>query len=493
MPSPNRTAVTFGRIFLRTLLVMLGVSLAYSFYRLLGDGEIFAWSLASVYAPLGAALIGGGSAVLVGLWVVNSWGKFRLRHSRALLVSVSLIWMGFGAGLLGPAVLGQRAAWEISGSVLYSLELDKIKLPAELERSWSGTKPGAYIAAGGPDQLWIALNSSPPAVLQPGEPSTAGEVSISSFRSDPEWVFGKFTNLTKIDARVQQVRDIEPDGSRLVFSNIELKIDCMVLQVWSANLARTGHEIDSVELIWESSPCLEPSMSPEETINSEQSGGRLAIEQDGSVLVTVGDFRMGLSVHDEYEGRPIPLQSTGAYGKILRIKPDGTTELVSSGHRNPQGIFFDSETNRLWSSEHGPNAGGELNLIVEGSDYGWPDTTYGVPYGPNLPESELDMGRWGSDHEGFEKPILAWMPSIAPSQLIVYAGTHFSAWKGDILVATLKDKSLRRIRLDGDRVVFDERIFIGERVRDLVELHDGRLLLSFDSGGLGVLSLASLQ
>lgn len=301
------------------------------------------------------------------------------------------------------------------------------------------------------------------------------------------------TNLTEIDSRVQHLRDLQTYEDGLVFSNVELKTDCMVLQVWAAELSADEAKVVSMENIYESQPCLDPSLSPEHNIYALQSGGRLAVKEDGSVLVTVGDFRMGLSINQEFEGRPEPLGPGGSYGKILRIYPGGVTGVVSSGHRNPQGLFLDSAASRLWSSEHGPNAGGELNVIIEGLDYGWPDKTYGVPYGPNLPEGDWEIGRWGSHHEGFEKPVLAWMPSIAPSQVIVYQGGHFPAWRGDILLSTMKDESLRRIRLDENRVVFDERIEIGERVRDLVELDDGRLLVSFDSGALGVLSLPSTQ
>lgn len=481
---------TILRISIGMALVVVGASLAFFLYTRAGDGGFFQWDVARPYSPLVAALIGGGSAVLLGLWVMNSWGRLRFRHSGDVLVSISLVWMGFGAGMFGPALVGEKGSWESGSSVVYSFELERVSMPAELVRFWSGANSGPYIAAGPENRLWIALNSSPTPYLSPlGSSAFEGEVAVASFQPDLEWEFGKLVNLTEMDSRIQQVRDIQWHGNKLVFSNVEVKSNCMVLQIWTADLEPDGDEVRSVELVWESSPCLEPRMSAEEKINGLQSGGRLAINEDGHYLIAVGDFRMGLSVHKEYEGRPDPLGTTGSYGKILRVEPGGSASIVSSGHRNPQGLFLDFDTDRLWSSEHGPNAGGELNLVVEGADYGWPDTTYGVPYSANLPESDWQIGRWGSHHEGFMKPILAWMPSIAPSQLIVYGGSHFPAWNGDILLATLKDESLRRIRLDGERVVFDEKIFIGERVRDLIELDDGRLILSFDSGRFGVMTL----
>lgn len=371
--------------------------------------------------------------------------------------------------------------------VVYTIDLDYINLPADLGDFWS-TQPGPYIASRG-NQIFVAGNSSlAPNLLVPGHADFSGgikeggEVAIGVLSPAIGGELRGFANISEIDSRIQHVRDLQIYKDLFLFSNIELKSNCMVLQVWTAELSDDGAKTNSVKNIWQSNPCLGPRMSPEGIISSRQSGGRISLEGDGSVLLSVGDFRLGLSDDREFEGRPDPLKPGSSYGKILRVQPCGGTDSLSSGHRNPQGLFFDSTTSHLWISEPGPNAGGELNLIIEGADHGWPDTSYGVPYGPNLPQADCKISRWGSHHEGFEKPVLAWMPSIAPSQVIQYQSEHFPAWRGDILLATLRDQSLRRIRLDGDRVLFDERIEIGERVRDLVELHDGRLLLSFDSG-----------
>jgi glucose/arabinose dehydrogenase len=189
-----------------------------------------------------------------------------------------------------------------------------------------------------------------------------------------------------------------------------------------------------------------------------------------------------------YDGRPIEMIFPNTYGMIILINLDDYNyEPYSIGHRNPQGLFVDENTGKIWSSEHGPSGGGELNLIVKGNDYGWPDKTLGIPYGPNFTGGNWNSDRW-SNHDGFINPIFSWIPSIAPSELVVYYGDEFEFWNGDILLSTLRDTSIRRLRLDEDRVLYDERIFVGERIRDLSILVDGRILMSFDNGQIGIIS-----
>ena len=491
------------RLLLGVVLVGVGVGLAFLLYRwMVSDGSLFSWSVASPYSPLVAVLIGGGSAALLGLWVVNQWGQFDGSGYGRVLVSISLIWVGFGAGLFGPAALGREGSWEggvrstdseVVSSSMYSLDLEYVELSEELGNFWFGSSPGPYVSNGSDRRHWIAINSTGTRGISPvAETQKTGEVAIASFSLNPKMAFQDLINLTDLDPRIQQIRDIQSREGGLIFSNVELKSDCLVLQVWSADLSQSRNRVDSVELIWESHPCLDVTMAID-YIDGAQSGGRVAVTDDGSILLAVGDFRLGLSLDQEYKGRPDYLGAAGSYGKILRIMPGGDIQTISSGHRNPQGLFVDSRNNSIWSSEHGPAGGGELNLIKEGRDYGWPDVTIGFPYAPKLPEANWEIGRWGSAHEGYEKPVLSWLPSIAPSQLLVYMGSEFPGWRNDVILATLRDQSLRRIRLDNGRVVFDERIEVGERIRDLVELEDGRLLLSFDSGRLGLLSLAKTR
>jgi glucose/arabinose dehydrogenase len=238
-------------------------------------------------------------------------------------------------------------------------------------------------------------------------------------------------------------------------------------------------------MLFESSPCLDYTSGP------QQFGGRVAKDSQGTVYMTVGDFAFGFStireerLEGEYSGPPDELTPPNTLGTVIAVSADGQVELLTRGHRNGQGLTFDPETGNLWQTEHGPKGGDELNLIQPGNDHGWPDVTYGGPYGgAGQPDDSWDIGRWyGENHGGFTEPVFAWTPSIAPSQLIVYRGDNFPAWYGDILVASFKGK-IHRLRIVEGRVMFDEPIPIGERPRDLIQMPDGTLVIATDDDQL---------
>jgi glucose/arabinose dehydrogenase len=135
------------------------------------------------------------------------------------------------------------------------------------------------------------------------------------------------------------------------------------------------------------------------------------------------------------------------FGKILKIDLRTSTKShVSIGHRNPQGLTI-TASGAMYATEHGPQGGDELNLIVPGKNYGWPIETYGAHYG------KYDWPVQTRNAKAFERPVLAWVPSIGVSNLIELENFH-PAWNGDLLVESLKAQSLFRLRRDGDgRVV----------------------------------------
>ena len=154
-------------------------------------------------------------------------------------------------------------------------------------------------------------------------------------------------------------------------------------------------------------------------------------------------------------------------------------EIWSYGHRNPQGVFYDKSQQRLWSNEHGPRGGDEINLISPGLNYGWPIISHGKEYwGP------VQVGE-GQEKEGMEQPIKFYIPSIAPSSLIVYSGKAFPAWKGNLFAGALKMTHINRIEINSfGREVEEERLLerLGERIRDILESPEGWLYFSTDSG-----------
>jgi cytochrome c2 len=213
-------------------------------------------------------------------------------------------------------------------------------------------------------------------------------------------------------------------------------------------------------------------------VSGIQAGGRLAFRAPSTLFLTHGDYAL-----DGFGAADGGLQSDdSSFGKILAIDlATRTTRIVSKGHRNPTGIALDA-TGRVWVVEHGPRGGDELNLIEEGGNYGWPLQTLGTGYsGQPLPTD----GTYGR-HDRYRQPVFAWLPSTAPSSLITIHGIDPS-WDGDLLAGSLSNEefgnSLWHIRLDGDRVVFTERIRLRRRIRD-VEQWGERIAVWLDSNEL---------
>jgi glucose/arabinose dehydrogenase len=153
-------------------------------------------------------------------------------------------------------------------------------------------------------------------------------------------------------------------------------------------------------------------------------------------------------------------------------------EIWSLGHRNPQGLAVRPETGQLWSSEHGPQGGDELNLILRGANYGWPVIGYGANY---VVGTEIHADRY---REGMEQPRAFWVPSIGISALLFYQGDKFPNWKGNAFVAGMSGnyRQLVRVSLNGDVVINREPLLVGEyRIRDVREGPDGFVYLATDN------------
>jgi cytochrome c2 len=206
-----------------------------------------------------------------------------------------------------------------------------------------------------------------------------------------------------------------------------------------------------------------------------ESGARLAESEDGKLLLSVGDYQFdGVNADQVYAQDP----STD-YGKIIEIDmATGQKRHISSGHRNPQGLFVDAH-GRLWSTEHGPQGGDELNVIEEGSNYGWPNVSLGVDKTYGYWPLAMRQGR----HDGYRAPVFAWLPSIAVGQLIQIQNMT-EEWDGDLLIATLVAKQLIRIRLDHDHVQYAEPILMDQRIRDIIQDDRGTIWLWSDNGKL---------
>lgn len=214
-------------------------------------------------------------------------------------------------------------------------------------------------------------------------------------------------------------------------------------------------------------------------------GSRLVFARDGTLFVTLGDR---FSHRDR-------AQDPGSHlGKIVRIRADGSVppdnpfagragtlpEIHSLGHRNVQGAALHPGTGVLWTHEHGPQGGDELNLEKPGANYGWPVITYGREYVTGFRIGE------GTERAGIEPPLHQWTPSIAPSGMAFLTSDRYPGWRGSLFVGSLKFRLLVRLELDGTRVLREERLLteLSQRIRDVRQGPDGALyLLTDDSDG----------
>lgn len=214
-------------------------------------------------------------------------------------------------------------------------------------------------------------------------------------------------------------------------------------------------------------------------------GGRLVQQADGSLFVTMGD---------RGNQRELVQDLSTLVGKVAHITPDGAAApgnvlaaqskaqplIWSYGHRNIQGATLDDK-GRLWTHEHGPQGGDEINITVAGKNYGWPLITYGEEYGGGV------IGT--TSKAGLEQPLHYWVPSIAPSGMLFYRGAMFSKWQNNLLVGSLKFGQLVRLEIKDDKVSHEERIRIGARVRDVEVAPDGAVYLLTDEDKGAVLRL----
>jgi aldose sugar dehydrogenase len=210
-------------------------------------------------------------------------------------------------------------------------------------------------------------------------------------------------------------------------------------------------------------------------------GSRLVFDKNGYLFMTLG----------ERGDRHRSQQLDSHHGTTLRLNEDGTVpddnpfvgqpnahpEIYSYGHRNAQGMAYDPETDRLWQNEHGPRGGDELNLVKRGKNYGWPLATYGEEY---------RGGTIGTTPDRFEgevvQPVIHWTPSIAVSGMTLYTGEAFPKWKGNLFVGALRQQHIRRLVLEGEKVVHQEELLRDKvgRIRSVVTGPEGHLWVTVD-------------
>lgn len=225
--------------------------------------------------------------------------------------------------------------------------------------------------------------------------------------------------------------------------------------------------------------------------SSNHYGSRLVWAPDGTLFITLGE---------RYSEKDKAQTLDNHQGKVVRINADGSVpkdnpfvktagalpEIWSYGHRNMQGAAINPISKELWTGEHGPQGGDELNIDRAAKNYGWPVITYGENYGGGK------IGE-GTHKAGMEQPIYKWVPSIATAGFIFYTGDKFPQWKNNILLTSLREKTLVRLVVDGEKITQEERLLTKEvdaRLRHVVQGPDGLVYLLTDESKGGIYQLS---
>ncbi|MFQ3206629.1 MAG: glucose/arabinose dehydrogenase [Glaciecola sp.] len=239
----------------------------------------------------------------------------------------------------------------------------------------------------------------------------------------------------------------------------------------------TGNKLQNVKEIFVAKPKVD---------TAHHFGCRLAFDNDKKLFISLGDR----TKKDDAQ------LTSNHFGVVVRVNDDGSVptdnpfldgkapEIFSYGHRNVQGMALHPTSGRVWTHEHGPKGGDEVNILENGDNYGWPTITYGVNYdGSSITDvTEMDKMR---------QPLTYWVPSIAPSGMTFYTGNEFPEWKGNLFVGSLKFRYLNRMVMDGEKVMEQEALLKdrNERVRDVKQAPDGSIYVLTDEVNGKVLRL----
>lgn len=219
------------------------------------------------------------------------------------------------------------------------------------------------------------------------------------------------------------------------------------------------------------------------TTRGQHFGSRIVFDDQGYLYFTIGE-------RGNRDENPQDITRDG--GKVYRLHDDGSipkdnpfvsnpkakSAIYSYGHRNPQGMTIHPETREIWTHEHGPKGGDEINIIHAGKNYGWPVITYGVNYiGTKITDETA--------REGMEQPLHYWVPSIAPSGMAFISSDKYKGWKGNLLVGSLKFQYLDNCYIKNGKVIKEERLLDGlGRVRSIEQGPDGYMYVGIENLGI---------
>lgn len=375
----------------------------------------------------------------------------RLRRTAHVLSGLTLsLLLGWG---LGPGEAAAQAT-SPSGSAAESISLKPVTVASGLSNPWSlaflpdgrmlvTERPGRLRIVSPQGQLSPPVAGLPP-VMAAGQCGLLDVAVHPNFKADP-WIYWSYAEGSRDDNGLAVARG-RLDGNRVK--------DVAVIFRQQPKVASTAH-------------C----------------AGRLAFAPGGQLFITLGD---------RFSRKDDAPRTDNHLGKVVRLRDDGSLpadnpylkqpgalpELFSIGHRNSQGAAIHPRTGELWTTEHGPQGGDELNIERAGRHYGWPVITFGRNYGTGTQIGE------GTSAPGIEAPLQVWRPvSIAPSGLAFITSDRYPGWQGSLVMGALRGQSLLRLSLDGDRVTGEQRLLgtLNERIRDVRQGPDGWLYVLTDN------------
>jgi len=378
-----------------------------------------------------------------------------MRHQYSIILIFLLILMPVNMIAASDPVKKSGSA----GSILWSKEY------AEFNEPWAMTflPGGDILVTEKPGNLLLVSANGRSKVPVHGVPKVAygGQGGLGDVILHPEYDINKLVYISYAEQGESGKRGAAVARGRL-------------------NPGATNPILEDMEVIWRQEPKVK---------GSGHYSHRLAFSADGKLFITSGDRQKQKPAQDWSQnlGKVIRLNSDGSVpeGNPFQDKGEMAKTFWSLGHRNLLGIAFDKKE-RLWTHEMGPKHGDELNLTVGGENYGWPIVSWGNHYsGVTIPDHNT--------RPDFNAPETYWVPTIAPSGLIIYSGSMFSEWRGNAFIGGLASKSLVRIKIESDKAKEVERFAMGKRIREVEQGPDGAIWILEDKQGGRLLRLTPYE
>ena len=280
------------------------------------------------------------------------------------------------------------------------------------------------------------------------------------------------------------IKDINIFNNKIYVSfTEEVKQDC-----WNTSIISSKFDYKKLEFqkVFYSEECISSKDNDDGEFNAHQSGGRMIFLNNNEIIFGLGDYRY----------RKLAQDKKSINGKIIKINLiDGSSNIISLGHRNPQGLLYDKENNFILESEHGPQGGDELNIIFlqseEVQNYGWAVASYGEHYGGRSNENEKKYKKYpllkSHKENNFIEPIKYFVPSIGASEVVSINDRSY-------VLSSLRDRSLYFFKLNSTNEISElERVEVKERIRDMI-FRDNKLFLFLEnSASIGIIDLSPIN